>query len=385
VTIKAETSFSLKDDLFNAATVAELGAGLAGARKGFPRKRFEAAVLGRFGELELKARIDWIVTQLGEFLPANYPEALKILADALPPPLDPTRTDDDFGRFIWVAPGEYAARHGVSRRHLTRSLAFLRETTKRFSAENAIRPFLREFTDETMAFVRRCARDRNYHVRRLASEGIRPLLPWSERVALDGKAIVAILDLLHSDRTRYVTRSVANNLNDLSKQDPALVLKTLKRWQRERRQEAGELEWMTRHALRTLTKANDLEALKLLGYPTRPRVKLEALAMPERVAVGESLESRLELRSNAQQKLLITLRVHFLKANGRHSPKVFQVAKAEFGKGELAILKKKVVFRPMTTRTLYPGTHHLEVLANGKVLAGRSFELDGQQPARQRI
>ncbi len=375
MSIKADTSFSLKDNLFNADTVAELSTRLAAAQKGFPRKRFERAVLEKFDELELKARIDWMVTQLGRVLPESYARALTVLEDALPEPLDPSKTDDDFGRYIWVVPGEYAARHGVSGRHLKRSLRFLRETTKRFSAESAIRPFLRDFPKETLAFVHECAEDANYHVRRLASEGTRPLLPGAERVQLPHEDIVAVLDKLHADPTRYVTRSVANNLNDLSKQDPKLVLSTLRRWRKSSRQEPEELDWIVRHALRTLTKDNHLQALNLLGYPARPRVALEDLQVPERLAVGESLTCRFKLRSETRQKLLVTLRVHFLKANGKQAPKVFTVSKAELDEGEVVSLKKTVVFRPMTTRVLYPGSHRLEVVVNGKMLGEGSFEL----------
>ena len=101
----------------------------------------------------------------------------------MPEPLDPTRTDGDFGEFIWVVPGEYVARYGCAREHLDVALAFLRESTQRFSAENAIRPFLAAFPDETLAFVRACSGDANYHVRRLASEGTRPFLPWAPLLA----------------------------------------------------------------------------------------------------------------------------------------------------------------------------------------------------------
>lgn len=375
MSIRAETSFSLKDNLFNPDTVAELGGRLAAAQKRFPRKRFETAVLDRFPELELKARIDWMVTQLEAALPKKFDAALDVLHRALPEPLDPSRSDDDFGRYIWVVPGEYVARHGVRADRLEASLRFLRESTKRFSAESAIRPFLRQFPRETLRFVHECTGDEHYHVRRLASEGIRPLLPWAERVTLPGAEIIRVLDKLHADPTRFVTRSVANNLNDLAKADPAPVIQALQRWQRAGRQAPDELDWMVRHALRTLTRQHDPAAMALLGYPERPAVTLETLAVPAAVSVGEELACRIQLRSRRAQKLQVTLNVHFLKADGRQRPKAFAVSNGTFDAGEQLIVTKKIAFRPMTTRVLYPGGHRLELVVNGRTLGERAFEL----------
>ena len=118
-----------------------------------------------------------MVDKLATHLPDEFPEALAILERALPEPLDPHKTDDDFGTFIWIVPGEYVARFGCSEPHLQASLSFLHEATKRCSSESAIRSFLNAFPEQTLDFVRACARDEHYHVRRLASEGIRPLLP----------------------------------------------------------------------------------------------------------------------------------------------------------------------------------------------------------------
>lgn len=377
MSIKAAPSFSLKDHLFNAESLSKLSVRLGAAHPGFPRKRFERTVLARFPELELKERIGWIVTGLEAHLPARFPDVLRILHRTLPEPLDPTRSDDDFGEFIWVVPGEYVARHGCTARRLGPSLEFLREATKRFSSESAIRPFLRLFPAETLAFVHECAADGNYHVRRLASEGIRPFLPWAPRVELPPGDVIAVLDRLHADPTRYVTRSVANTLNDISKIDADLAVRTLKRWHSLQRQRPGELDWMTRHALRTLVKRDSMAALELLGYPTEPKVRITDIRVTARVKVGEALEWQCSLRSLATQRLRVALRVHFLKANGRHNHKVFNVAELRLDDGDRVKLRKRLPLRPATTRTLYPGTHAAELVINGVTTARRSFELVG--------
>jgi len=373
--IKAETTFSLKDLLFNPQTLDTLSARLKQADPEFRKRQFDRDVLARFPQLELKQRISWIVTTLKSYLPDHFIDARSILEQALPEPLDPEQTDDDFGEFIWVVPGEYVAKYGCQEQYLEASLSFLKEATKRFSSEGAIRPFLKHYSDHTMAFIHQCAVDENYHVRRLASEGIRPFLPWAERVLLPVDDIIAVLDLLYKDRTRYVTRSVANTLNDISKTNVDLVIHTLKRWQKLQGQKLVEFKWITRHALRTALKQDHAATLALLGYPDQPRFRMTQLQTTEKIRVGGDFFWRCRISSIDTQLLKINLRVYFLKANGQHSAKVFAVKEGQFEKGEKLEINKKVVFKPMTTRVLYPGMHYAELVVNGVVREKRAFEL----------
>ena len=186
--IKAETSFSLADQLFNAETVQVLAQAMASAWKPFDPTRFTRESLDAFPGLELKERIRHLTERLHAQLPDDFNRAVDILQTALPPPLDPTLKDDDFGQFIWCVPADWVAQQGLTEARLARSLEFLREATMRFTAEKSIRPFLTSYPEETLAFVHRCATDSNYHVRRLASEGIRPFLPWAATGALTRRA-----------------------------------------------------------------------------------------------------------------------------------------------------------------------------------------------------
>lgn len=352
-----------------------LSSGLVESWPSFNCREFGRRVLERFPELELKDRVRWIVSTLHEFLPSDFPEALVILGNALPAPLDPTKTDGDFGRFIWIVPGDYVAAYGCSEAHLHASLAFLREATMRFTSENAIRPFLRNFPDETMEFVHRCAQDDNYHVRRLASEGIRPFLPWAERVLLPPEQIVEVLDSLSGDRTRYVTRSVSNTLNDLSKDHADLVLETLARWRKEGTQEPKELAWMTNHALRTLVKRDHTAALQVLGYAPDPEVAITDVEATPEVSVGESFEWSCTLASPRAQRLKVGLKIYFQKANGSLNPKAFAIKDLDMKPGEKVKVVKRQPFKPITTRVLYPGAHRAELVVNGSVVAARDFVL----------
>ena len=372
--IRAEPSYSLADQLFNAETVGTFAEAVANAWPKFDQAQFTQASLAAFPDLELKARIRHLVDRLDEQLPEDFDQAVDILEAALPAPLDPTRTDDDFGHFIWSVPSDWVALNGCNEARLARSLAFLQEATMRFSVESAIRPFLAEYPTQTMQFVRRCATDSNYHVRRLASEGIRPYLPWAQRVRLPVDSVIETLTLLHADPTRYVTRSVANTLNDLSRDHPDLVIDALKAWHALARQDEAELDWMTRHALRTLVKADNPHALEMLGYPANPNFSLSEISVSDTVAIGEALHWRGTLRSKAQQNLKIALRVHFLKASGDHTVKVFAVKDLDAAK-ESFVIEKKIPFKPITTRTLYLGTHYVELVVNGKIRGKRAFQL----------
>ena len=380
--IKAETSFSLKDQLFNAETVALLAANLGKVDKSFKSAKFIKAVLAPFPELELKARINWIVETLESFLPSDFPSAVKILLDALPPELDPTLSDDDFGHFIWIVPGEYVAKHGCNKKHLSLSLEFLKQATKRFSSEGAIRPFLREFPQQSMAAIHTWSTHDNYHVRRLASEGIRPNLPWAARANVPVEDIIEVLNKLYSDATRYVTRSVANNLNDITKTHPHLVVDTLNKWHKdngiqgkEPNKTNKELAWLSKHALRTLLKEDHPQALELLGFTTKPAFQIKNLDVTNKVTLGESFVWSCDLVSQAQQQLKITLKIYFLKANGSHSAKVFAVKEGQFKKGDELHIHKKQLFKPLTTRVLYPGLHSAELIINGVSKQKCDFEL----------
>ncbi len=368
--------FSLKDALFNQAKVDWLAGQFAGAVPGFDASAFTAAVMGRLPALELKARIGLIADVLQDHLPGDFPAAADAITRALPPPLDPTRSDDDFGDFIFAPLGEYVARHGQAEGHLDLALASLREITMRFSMEDAIRAFLRAWPERTLAVLEGWADDPNYHVRRLVSEGTRPRLPWSGRLPLPVETALPLLDRLHADPTRYVTRSVANHLNDIAKDSPAPVLAALARWQNERRQAPAELDWMTRHALRTLVKAGNPEALALLGYGAAPEVAVTLAIDTPRVAMGDSLSFTVTLRAGSATRVLVDYVIDFARPNGRRAEKVFKLRALALDAGETRQLDKRHrLLADATTYRLTPGRHHLTLQVNGQPGPSAAFEV----------
>lgn len=375
--MKAETGFSLKDELFNAETVGKFASWLAGADPEFDEVGFVADVLEPFDELELKQRIAHIAATMQQYVPENFGAAVDMILAALPERLDPTKTDDDFGEFIIAPFSHYVATNGVTSDRLEVSLGALREITQRFSAEDAIRSFINEFPAETLAFLTDCAEDPNYHVRRWASEGTRPKLPWSAKLAIDYTEPLPILDLLFADPTRYVTRSVANHLNDIAKVNPDLVIDTLTRWKETGRQQPAEMDFIIEHACRTLIKNGNTQALALLGYGEAPEIEIVDLGTTTpTVQTGSAFEFAFTLRAKRAQKLLVDYTMTFAGPDGSPgASKVFKLKRLELEGGESVAIRKKHPMRLMTTRALYEGTHTITLQVNGKNLDSVNFDL----------
>ncbi|MGB1252204.1 MAG: DNA alkylation repair protein [Candidatus Promineifilaceae bacterium] len=374
--MKAKTTFSLKDQLFNPEKVAYLTDLFAAVYPAFPSVSFQQMVVDAFPQLELKARIEHIAVCLQKSLPPEYLTALDIILRALPPELDACLTDDDFGDFIIAPLNHFVAMYGCSAENLTPSLNALKTITKRFSAEDAIRYFINAFPDETVAFLQRCSADENYHVRRLASEGTRAKLPWSQKLVIDYKVPLPILNALYADNTRYVTRSVANHLNDVSKLDPTLVVETLARWQKSGQQREKEMAFIVKHSLRTLVKQGNQDALALLGFGETPEVTIRGFSThTPTVKIGEAFEFVLTIESHKAQNIMADYVMRFASNGNKRGRKVFKLKQVALSAGQTIAIKKKHPMRLMTTRRLYEGTHEITLQLNGQAHGTLAFEL----------
>lgn len=371
------TRFSLKDHLFNADRVRFLARQFSTADPSFDEVGFTRAVMQRLNKLELKQRIVLIAETLERYLADDFPTAARQIMAALPPELDPQKTDDDFGDFIIAPLGEYVVRRGISGEHVALSLRTLKETTKRFSMEYALRSFINVHPQKTLRELSKWSTDRNYHVRRLVSECTRPRLPWSSKLIIDPMIPIPLLDQLHADSTRYVTRSVANHLNDIAKINPTLVLETLGRWRKLGQQTTVEFDWICQHALRTLIKQGHVAAIEFLGLSSKPRVTVSPIELRQTaLAAGETLEFTFTVTAQRDEALVVDYVIDFVKANGSVTPKVFKAKKLELKRGESATIGKRHPLRAdATTYRLFPGTHHLTIQVNGMTLASASFEI----------
>ena len=369
--------FLLKDELFNPPKVHKIASEIKAVYTAFNQTSFEKETLQKFPCLELKERIYHIRDMLKKYLPSEYREAVIVLLQALPNALDNMKQDGDFGDFIYAPYSEYVVAYGCHEKYLDFSLDALREITKRFSVEFAIRSFINSFPNETFKMLELCSVSDNYHERRLASECLRPMLPWGKKISLDYTEAMKPLENLFYDDTRYVTRSVANHLNDISKFNPELVIRTLKRWKSSEKQVLKEMDYITTHALRTLVKVGNKDALSLLGYIKNPPINVTNFSLrTSNVKVGETLVFSFELMALLRAALLIDYSIHFRTKNGSYTTKVYKLKKLVLNKNEkIRIEKSHVLKANMSTRKLYLGEHKIELQINGKVYISEVFNL----------
>jgi 3-methyladenine DNA glycosylase AlkC len=372
-----QEKFSLKDHLFNKDKVAKIANEIHVVYPEFLVENFIQDVVQAFPHLELKERITQIAMQLKVYIPFNYEKSVHILVSALPAPCNPYLKDDDFGDFIYASYSEYVALFGCEKHYLAQSYAALEDITQRFSAEYAIRPFFNHFPKETYNQMLLWASHSHYHVRRLASEGSRPNLPWGIKIKNHYSEMVAILDKLYCDTTRFVTRSVANHLNDISKLNAELVIQLLTQWKIIKNQPTNEMDFIVKHSLRTLVKKGHPKALELLGYSDQPKIELLSFDCSEKVFFNDFLKIKLHLKSLAHQSLMIDYQIHFVDANGKLTrKKVFKLKKTKVAEGEVFVATKKQHFLENTsTRKHYPGIHQIDILINGKCFESMNFEL----------
>lgn len=373
---KKEKSFSLKDQLFNKEKVTYLASQIKNVFPSFKKNIFIKETLLQFPKLELKERIHYIAKMLHKFLPSNYKKAVDIIIKSLPAELDPKKTDDDFGDFIIAPLSEFIVQNGCNKKDYKVSINALFEITKRFSAEDAIRYFINAFPENTYEEMKCLATSNNYHQRRLASEGSRLRLPWSQKIHWESKNIIDLLDLLYTDSTRYVTRSVANNLNDITKVNPDLVLKTLEKWKKSKKQNSAEMTFIIKHSLRTLLKEGNQKALMMIGYKQAKHIELNKFKCDKSVQIGKHLEFSFDVTTTKKQlgKLRLEYAIYYMKASGKTRPKVFKIKENDFKTNKASFCKKQS-FALTTTRKLYTGKHNIAIIINGKEIKKETFEL----------
>jgi 3-methyladenine DNA glycosylase AlkC len=367
-------------NLINPALVQACASHLARAWPGFDRRRFERQALSGLEGLEMKTRAMQIADALEATLPDDFDRAAGIIEAALAPAATGDELDfrtDDRGLAGWIGwpLGEFIARRGLA--HPERGLQSLHALTQRFTGEFAIRPFLIEHFDLTLRTLTEWRGDPSAHVRRLVSEGSRPRLPWGlriQRLVVDPSPTLPLLQTLQDDPSEYVRRSVANHLNDIAKDHPAVVADWL---QAHLPGATPARRALLRHASRTLLKQGDQRVLKAWGLGSAFKGRLAFSLAPRVVAVGGKLvlSLRLESMSSKPQPLAVDYVVHHVKAHGGTSPKVFKGWSLTLAPGEARSLSKQHSFKPISTRTYYPGEHRVEVQVNGEVLAEARFRL----------
>lgn len=357
-------------DMYNEQYIADLADAIQAEFPSFDRLALSESVFdAEWAARELKERMRHITVVLHDLLPTDYRTALDLLRRAAP-----KLSHYGFENMVFC---DFVGVYGLE--DWEASIPALEQLTQLISAEYAVRPFIRKDRDRMMAQMLAWAHHESPDVRRLASEGCRPRLPWGislPALQADPSPILPILEQLKLDESESVRRSVANNLNDISKDNPELVITVLRRWQAQGRE---EIAWITGHALRGLLKSGDPGALELLGYPPDPSIAVHNLRVdPAVIPFGGEVVFSFDIESLADQpqNLMIDYVVHYMKASGKLSPKVWKLSKRTIQPGEALHISRRHSFRSVTTRKHYPGKHAIEPKINGRLFGRVTFLVD---------
>ncbi len=352
-------------NLFNAGRLRLTARQLAALHARFDPEAFLAHALCELDTLGLMDRLRRTAEAFDRALPLPFAEQLPVLLAHAP----------QIGHgFVAIWPCAHVARRGLEQPAL--ALPALRELTCHGSAEFALRPFLERDLTGTLAILTGWTTSPDEHVRRLASEGSRPRLPWGQSLRAlitDPSPALPLLAALRTDPSLYVRKSVANHLNDITKDHPDIVLDLVAGWDRREARTA----WIVRHALRTLVKKGHPRALALLGVGAAPRLTATLAARPARLRLGDTvtLSARLASSSPRAQALAVDYVVHYVRPSGRPSVKVFKWTTLTLAPHETTTLTKRQTIRDFSTRRHHPGVHRVELQLNGRRLAASQFTL----------
>jgi 3-methyladenine DNA glycosylase AlkC len=332
----------------------------------FDEERFFVFATENLDDLGIMQRMRRVAEAFSATLPDAYPEALLILASVAP------RIQHGFASIVLC---EFILIRGFS--DFERSMEALHLFTRYGSGEFAIRHFIKAEPQRTLDVMLRWTADENEHVRRLASEGCRPRLPWSFQfrdAVADPSLTMPILQALRADPSLYVRKSVANHLNDMSKDHPDWLVAQLSAWPR------GDerTEWIIKQALRTLVKHGHEGALALVGVTgqadarvTRFSVKPASLVLGDRVSISAAIIST----ATQKQKIVADYAIHYVKKNGESSRKVFKLKTFMLEPDASQPLSISQLIRDFTTRTHNAGFHKVELMLNGQTVAESGFDL----------
>lgn len=351
-------------NLFNEVVVDKMIAGILPEFPAFDKETFKKDVFASgWEEKELKERMYHISEQLGKHLPDDYRESLRILKAASP-------GLEGIGHMCFP---DFVERFGIE--DFEGSVEALEYLTRFSSSEFAVRPFIMKYGEKMIEVMHQWALSENEHVRRLASEGSRSRLPWA--IALpefkrDPSPVLPILEQLKDDESEYVRKSVANNLNDISKDNPQILLDIAKSWIGDN----TNRDKLVKHACRTLLKAGSPEALSLFGYSDTRDFVVEDFNVQDSVVMEEYLPFSFTLKTRGQSlgKIRLEYAIDFVKKNGKRTRKVFKISEAQVD-DKVKKVDKKHSFKTVTTRVHYVGIHMLTIIINGIPMGTADFEL----------
>ncbi|MFY0728934.1 DNA alkylation repair protein [Pseudomonas sp. NFX15] len=355
-------------EIFNAERLRHIATEMMAVYPAFEAKRFLTLAQTGLADLSVMQRMARVSECLHAVLPLDYEASLQVLR-ALAPRLN--------SGFVSMCLPQYVASYGAHAFDV--SMDALKYFTAFGSSEFAIRHFLRRDLERSLELMHDWSLDANEHVRRLASEGCRPRLPWSfrlEPVQADPRLAAGILDNLKADPSLYVRKSVANHLNDITKDHPGWVLDLIEGWSLDNRHTA----WIAKHALRSLIKQGNQRALAIIGAGGKPEIEITDVKVePPVIGLGEKITLSFALKSTVEssQRLVIDYAIDYVKANGSTSAKVFKLKALTLPGNAIETVSRGQQIKALTTRRHYAGRHPVHIMVNGQRLASTAFEILG--------
>ncbi len=355
-------------NIYNRKSIKSLSAELVKLSKGFNEKEFLDISCRNLDELEMKQRVEQISMALESQLKGSYKQNVKLLCKSI--------NSGKLSGFILWPYSVYIEKNGIN--DFKTSMDALSLITKKWTAEFGVRVFFDKYPKETYDYLSDLKKADCEHLRRWVSEGTRPNLPWGKNISHLSNNLpknIKLISSLRNDNSEYVRKSVANHMNDIGWLNEKLVTKTLKQWNKE---SSKEVKWVVKHALRNLLKNGNKDALEIMGYSPKFKSVIKKLRLSKKmIKEGDSIDLEFDIKNIDTKKtnLMIDYIIHYPKANGTTSAKVFKCKNIALDKNDFISIKKKINFKVVTTRRHYPGVHKVELQVNGKVLAETKFTL----------
>lgn len=359
-------------DLYSASFYNQLADSIARVLPSFNKQQFIALLLDEaFESKELKERMKHTAAVLHQFLSADYPQAVKQIQQIIGQ-LRKDRFGEDRLESMFFP--DYIETYGLH--DYEPSIAALEFVTQFVSCEYAVRPFLLRYGKKMLQQMKTWSRHESAKVRRLASEGSRPRLPWAIAVPAlkqDPTPILPILENLKNDPSDSVRRSVANSLNDIAKDHPGVVLAIAAKW----KGQSPAVDAIIKHGCRTLLKQGHTEILKHYGLESKHITLQHFTILTPVVKTGSNLDFSFTItnKSNSPQTVRLEYAVYYRKQNGQPSKKVFKISERTYQPKEQITVQRRQKFTPITTRTYYAGQHQLSIIVNGEEKGIDTFEL----------
>ncbi|MEA2051192.1 MAG: DNA alkylation repair protein [Campylobacterota bacterium] len=315
---------------------------------------------------ELKERMRHISTTLNQFFPFDYKTSIDILKKTF------SKINYDFNLENIIFQ-DFVEVYGLD--YFDLSMDALEHFTINSTSEFAIRQFIIKYPNKTMKQMILWANNENEHIRRLASEGCRPRLPWAISLSMfkkDPTKVLDILNILKNDKSKYVQKSIANNINDISKDNPKVVLELSKKWINK----SSEINWILNHGCRTLLKNGNKDIFKLFGFKDITHIEISNIVFNMVVYINENLEFSFELNSKTNLgKIRVEYEIEFLRQNYNYNKKVFKIYEGVVN-NKSKEFSKKHSFKPITTRKYYKGIQRFTIIINGIRTISNEFVLN---------